>query len=73
MVKVNSRYRHFKGITVKVLMIAKHSETLEELVIYTHEGTNEVWARPKKLFESTIDHDKYPEITQKYRFELIEE
>lgn len=73
MITAGQRYRHFKGITVKVLMLAKHSETLEELVIYIHEDTNEVWARPKALFQSTVDHNKYPDITQKYRFELIEE
>lgn len=72
MVEVGKRYRHFKGSIHKVLLIAKHSETLEDLVIYTHEDTKEIWARPKKLFESEVDHDKYPEVTQKYRFELID-
>lgn len=71
MVEVGKRYRHFKGTTHKVLAIAKHSETLEELVIYNHEDSNEIWARPKDEFESKVDHDKYPQVTQEYRFELI--
>ena len=70
---VGKKYRHFKGTTHKVLAIAKHSETLEELVVYNHEDTNEIWARPINLFTSLVDHNKYPQINQKYRFELIEE
>lgn len=73
MVQVGKRYKHFKGTTHKVLMIAKDSETLEDIVIYNHEETNEIWARPKEMFTSQVDHDKYPDIKQKYRFELIEE
>ena len=69
--KINGKYRHFKGMEVTVLMIAKHSETLEELVIYTHD--NEVWARPIKEFLSEVDREKYPDVKQKYRFELIED
>ncbi len=68
--KINGVYRHFKGMEVTVIAEAKHSETLEPLVIYTHD--NEVWARPKKLFLSEVDHEKYPNIKQKYRFELID-
>ena len=73
MVEVGKLYRHFKGTTHRVIAIAKHSETLEELVIYTHEDTNEVWARPIDLFESEVDHEKYPDVKQKFRFEKIED
>ncbi len=73
MVEVGKRYKHFKGTTHKVLAIAKHSETLEELVIYNHEDTGEVWARPIELFTSLVDKDKYPDILQEYRFEIIDE
>lgn len=65
------KYRHFKGVVVTVLEIAKHSETLEELVIYEHDG--EIWARPMDLFLSEVDHEKYPDVLQKYRFEYIED
>lgn len=63
------KYRHFKGAIITVLYLAKDSETLEDLVVYEHE--NQIWVRPKEMFLSEVDHDKYPEIKQKYRFEEI--
>lgn len=68
-IKVGKKYRHFKGKIVEVLMMAKDSETLEEIVVYRHD--NEAWVRPKEMFLSEVDHDKYPDIKQKYRFEEI--
>lgn len=41
-------YRHYKGNIYKIIAIAKHSETLEEMVIYGDEKVN--WARPKSSF-----------------------
>lgn len=67
------RYRHFKGMVVEVIEIAKHSETLELLVIYKHVDTNDIWARPYEMFTSKVDHEKYPEVNQEYRFQLIED
>lgn len=65
-------YKHFKGHIIKVLEIAKHTETREMLVIYEHYGTNVIWARPYDMFISKVDKEKYPEINQEYRFQLIE-
>ena len=70
-VKINGTYKHFKGTLHKVICIAKDSETLEEKVIYTHEDTSEIWVRDKKDFLSKVDKEKYPNIEQEYRFELI--
>ena len=72
-VKSGQIYRHFKGYIIDVLYIAKHSETLEELVVYKHDKSSEIWARPIDMFLEEVDHDKYPDIKQKYRFELISE
>ena len=72
-VKPGQIYRHFKGTIHKVICIAKHSETKEDLVIYTHEEDNEIWARPLNMFLSEVDHEKYPDVKQKYRFEEITE
>lgn len=72
-IKKEKLYKHFKGTTHKVICIAKDSETLEEKVIYTHEEDGSIWVRDKKEFLSEVDHQKYPNIKQKYRFELIEE
>ena len=71
-------YRHFKGFLVVVVAIAKHTETNEELVVYTcvsHDANHKggIFARPLDMFYEKIDKDKYPEATQEYRFELISE
>lgn len=68
-IKIGQVYRHFKGCYVKVLGVAKHSETLENYVVYKHLNTNENWIRPEKEFLSEVDHNKYPDITQRFRFE----
>ena len=65
------KYRHFKGNIITVLEIAKNTETLEEMVVYEHDG--EIWVRPMEMFISEVDHEKYPDVEQTYRFELIED
>ena len=69
-IKTNTIYRHSKGDYYLVLDIAKHSETKETYVIYRAlYDSNELWVRPLDMFLSEIDHEKYPTIKQKYRFE----
>ena len=77
-IKVNSVYKHFKGHVYKVIAIGYDSENYNEndplksrLVVYQNIENDEVWVRPYDLFNSLVDHEKYPDIKQKYRFEKI--
>lgn len=64
------KYRHFKGNEYEVIGIAKHSETLEDFVVYKAlYGEHGLWVRPLKMFEETIIRDG-KEIK---RFEYIDE
>jgi hypothetical protein len=65
-------FRHFKGDLYLLLDIALHTETKETLVIYKAlYGNAAVYARPITLFISEVDREKYPDVAQTYRFELL--
>ncbi len=67
-IKIGGRYRHFKGREYLVLHVAKHSETLEELVVYQAlYGEMGIWVRPLQMF---LDR-KEAEGGMVYRFEEI--
>ena len=73
MIEVGKKYKHFKGSVMEVVSIAKHSETLEDLVIYKH--GEDLWARPVSSFLNKEDvSNRTDNVTgQKYRFEKVEE
>ncbi|MBE7018335.1 MAG: DUF1653 domain-containing protein [Ruminococcaceae bacterium] len=52
------KYRHFKGNEYEALYIAKHSETLEEMVVYRAlYGEFGIWVRPLSMWEETVIHE----------------
>ena len=66
-------YRHFKGDYYLVEAVAKDSETNTDMVIYRKlYGDGGLWVRPLSMFLSKVDRDKYPEVSQEYRFQLQE-
>ena len=68
----NHIYKHFKGNYYKVLLIAKNTETEENMVVYQAlYGDYGYFVRPYDMFASKVDANKYPDIKQEYRFELI--
>ena len=59
-IKIGGIYTHYKGKRYKVLSLAKHSETLEDLVVYECLYDNprgKIWVRPKKMFLEDVARD----------------
>ena len=64
-------FRHFKGDLYLVEGVVIHSESGEKMVLYRAlYGDTELYIRPYDMFASEVDHEKYPDVKQKYRFEL---
>ena len=69
---IGRKYLHFKGNVYQLLNIATHTETGERFAVYKSMKNDKVWIRPLKMFMSEVDHEKYPHVSQKYRFELMD-
>lgn len=65
-------YRHFKGMYYYVLDVATHSETGEKLVVYQKlYDDRDLYVRPLDMFCSDVDRNKYPDVKQQKRFQLM--
>ena len=66
-------YRHFKGNEYQIIAVAEHSEDGSSMVVYKAlYGEGKCYVRPLDMFMEEVDREKYPDASQKYRFEKIE-
>lgn len=71
--KSGDKIKHFKGMEYEYLFTATHSETGERMGVYKAlYGENTIYVRPFEMFYDKVDHEKYPSIKQKYRFEIVQ-
>lgn len=73
-IRLKTIYKHFKGKRYFVEDLVAHSETKEKMVLYRAlYEERKLYVRPLDMFMSEVDHKKYPDVKQKYRFECIED
>ncbi|MBE7703849.1 MAG: DUF1653 domain-containing protein [Cyanobacteria bacterium SIG28] len=53
---IGKTYKHYKGNLYKIIALAKHSETTEDMVVYQSLENGQVWVRPKYMWNETIDN-----------------
>lgn len=66
-IEIGKTYKHYKGNVYKIIALAKHSETLEDMIVYQAVTDNKTWVRPATMWCEKINNDGT------LRFTLIEE
>ncbi len=70
-VEVGQVYRHFKGNVYEVIALAVNADNREDVVVYKSLNKDKVFVRSYRGFVSEVNKEKYPDVAQKYRFELV--
>ena len=66
-ISVGKIYRHYKGNIYKIIALAKHSETSEDMIVYQNVEKGDIWTRPKTMWNEVVDNKNT------LRFTLMEE
>lgn len=56
-ITIGKTYRHYKGNKYKIISFAKHSETMEDMIVYESTEDGKVWVRPKTMWNEIIDNE----------------
>ncbi len=56
-IAVGKFYKHYKGNLYKIIALGKHSENLEEMIVYQSVKDGQIWIRPKSMWNEIIDND----------------
>lgn len=54
-ISIGKTYKHYKGNVYEIIGFAKHSETLEEMIVYKSVKNNDTWVRPKSMWNEMVD------------------
>lgn len=54
-ISIGKNYKHYKGNLYKIIAFAKHSETCEDMIVYQSVEHGDIWVRPQRMWNETID------------------
>lgn len=66
--KPGEKWKHFKGHVYKIICLGCDTERMELVVVYQGVDDCTCWVRPLSMFMSEVDHEKYPDVPNKWRF-----
>ena len=56
-ITIGKTYQHYKGNIYKIIALAKHSETCEEMIVYQSIKNSDIWVRPKTMWNEVVDNN----------------